>query len=219
MTMDLSLYLIADPDQCGGRPPVEVVEAAVAGGVTLVQLRCKAMADETVLALGRALMDVLGPRDIPLIVNDRADIARALGAAGVHLGQDDGDPGRARAVLGPRGVIGLSIGTEAELRASDLTQVNYVGSGPVFATASKSDAGLAIGPEGAAAIKALARRPTVGIGGIGAGNAAQVIAAGLDGVAVLSAVCAAADPRAAAAALRRAVDEARRPIAGPRRRP
>jgi thiamine-phosphate pyrophosphorylase len=209
MSVDLSLYLIADPEHCRGRPLLEVVKAAVDGGVTLVQLRCKAMAEPDVVALGRSLVDLLRPRGVPLIMNDRAALALAAGAAGVHLGQDDDAPGHARSVLGPDGIIGLSIGNEAEYRASDLDPVDYVGSGPVFGTGSKADAGGAIGPEGAAAVKALAGRPTVGIGGIGIANAGRVIAAGLDGVAVLSAICAADDPRAAAAALRRAVEEER----------
>jgi thiamine-phosphate pyrophosphorylase len=137
-----------------------------------------------------------------LIVNDRADIAAAAGAHGVHLGQEDGDPSRARALLGPGAIIGQSAGDLAELARVDPGLVDYVGIGPFASTATKGDAGAPLGAAGFARLRAATPLPAVAIGGMGPANAAQAIAAGADGVAVVSAICAAEDPEAAARALR-----------------
>lgn len=200
--LDLSLYLVTDPAMTAARGLVETVRAAAAGGITMVQLRDKAAGDAELVALARSLVDALSGTPIPVIVNDRADIAAAAGAHGVHLGQDDGEPARARALLGPGAIIGQSAGDLAELARVDPGIVDYVGIGPFATTATKGDAGAPLGAAGLARLRAATRLPAVAIGGIGPANAAQAIAAGADGVAVVSAICAAEDPEAAARALR-----------------
>ena len=192
-----------------GRGLRETVAAAVEGGATMVQLRHKNGPARALVEAGRALRALLAPRGIPLIVNDRVDVAQAIGAEGVHLGQDDLPPAVARAILGPRAIIGHSITAGPQLAAFDAADVDYVGLGPVFPTGTKADAAPALGEAAFAAIRRQLRCPVVAIGGIDATNAARAIAAGADGVAVVSAICAAPDVRAAARALRAAVDAAR----------
>ncbi|MFA5056829.1 MAG: thiamine phosphate synthase [Opitutaceae bacterium] len=202
---DLSLYLITDPEMTARRGLVETVAAAIEGGVTMVQLRHKDGSLPAMVEAGRALMALLAPRRIPLLVNDRVDVAQAIGANGIHVGQNDLPPATARAILGHRAIIGLSINAEHQLGNLDDT-IDYVGLGPVFPTGTKADAAPVLGVTDFAAIHRRLRYPVVAIGGITAANAARVIAAGADGVAVVSAICAAPDPRAAAQALRAAVD-------------
>lgn len=199
---DLTLYLVTDPRLTAARGLLATVEAAVAGGATIVQLRDPDAHGRALVEQARALKALLAPRGIPLIINDRVDVALAAGADGVHLGQDDMDPADARALMGPDLILGLSVGNPAELAGSDLSGVDYLGVGPVSATGTKADAGSAIGTAGLAAVRALTRLPIVGIGGIGASLAGEVIAAGAEGVAVVSAICAASDPAAAARELR-----------------
>ena len=141
---------------------------------------------------------ILRSSGIPFIVNDRVDIALAAGADGVHLGQSDMAVADARRLLGPEPILGLSITSAADLAASDLNGVDYLGVGPVFPTPTKADAAPAMGLEGLRAIRAQTTLPIVAIGGLNAGNAGDVTAAGADGVAVVSAICAAPDPEAAA---------------------
>lgn len=202
---DLTLYLVAGRDAVGGRPLEAVVEAAVRGGVTLVQLREKSMADGALIDLARRLKARLAPFGVPLIVNDRADVARAAGADGVHLGVDDVAAAHAREILGPAGIVGVSAGTDAEAALIDPAQADYAGVGSVYPTATKPDAGPAIGLDGLRALRRKIPLPIVAIGGIGAGNAAEVMATGVAGIAVVSAICGAPDPQAAARALRRAI--------------
>lgn len=205
---DLSLCLVTDPEMTARRGLVETVAAAIDGGVTLVQLRHKDGPPRLMVEAGRALKALLTARGIPLIVNDRVDVAHAIGADGVHVGQDDLPPAAARAILGPHAIIGLSIARMAELGTFDPAVVDYVGLGPIFPTGTKADAAVALGEAVFASIRRQLRCPVVAIGGITAANAAQAIAAGADGIAVVSAICNAADPRAAAHALRSAVDAA-----------
>ena len=199
---DLSLYLVTDRAMTSRRGLLETVRAAATGGITMVQLRDKVAADGELVALARAMVDALAGSGIPVIVNDRADIAAAAGAHGVHLGQDDGDPARARALLGPRAIIGQSAGSAEEMARVDASLVDYVGIGPFSSTATKGDAGSPLGAAGFARLRAATPLPAVAIGGIGPANAAAAIAAGADGVAVVSAICAAADPAVAARDLR-----------------
>ncbi|MEP9354504.1 thiamine phosphate synthase [Xanthobacter sp. KR7-65] len=206
---DLTLYLVTDPRLVAARGLVATVAAAVKGGATLVQLRDPEAHGRALVEQARALKALLKPLGIPLIVNDRVDVAVAADADGVHLGQDDMAPADARALLGPDRILGLSVGTPAEFAASDLAGVDYLGVGPVTATGTKADAGAAIGTAGLAAVRALTRLPIVGIGGIDRALAADVIRAGADGVAVVSAICAAPDPEDAARALKAAVTAAR----------
>lgn len=210
---DLTLYLVTDPRLVAERGLLATVDAAVKGGVTLVQLRDPDAHGRALVEQARALKALLAPLRIPLIVNDRVDVAVAADADGVHLGQDDMAPADARALLGPERILGLSVGNPAEFAGSssgiDIGAVDYLGVGPVKATGTKTDAGAAIGAAGVAAVRALTRLPIVGIGGIDGALAGEVIRAGADGVAVVSAICAAPDPEHAARALLSAVTAAR----------
>ncbi|MDH3472436.1 MAG: thiamine phosphate synthase, partial [Rhodospirillales bacterium] len=206
---DLSLYLVAGSADCGGRQLGWVVDAALRGGVSLVQLREKTMGDAEMIDLVRDLRRLLNPRGVPLIVNDRLEVALAAEAEGLHLGQEDLDPAAARAALGPDRILGVSAGDPEEAKIVDPALVDYVGVGPVYATGSKADAGAAIGPAGLGRMRGLLDLPMVAIGGIKEANVAEVMATGVEGVAVVSAICAAPDPAAAARALRRRLEAAR----------
>ncbi|MFG1319592.1 thiamine phosphate synthase [Xanthobacter autotrophicus] len=206
---DLTLYLVTDPRLVAARGLLATVDAAVKGGATIVQLRDPDAHGRALVEQARALKALLAPLRIPLIINDRVDVAVAADADGVHLGQDDMTPADARAVLGPERILGLSVGNPAEYAASDLGGVDYLGVGPVKATGTKADAGGAIGAAGVAAVRALTRLPLVGIGGLATVDVSDVIRAGADGVAVVSAICAASDPEQAARALKAAVLAAR----------
>ncbi len=208
-TFDLTLYLVIGPDDVPGREVEAVAAAAVAGGVTLVQLRDKTAPDAEMAALARRLQEVLTPQRVPLVINDRIEVARAVGAAGVHLGVDDRPAAEARQALGPEAIIGVSAGTFEEADLVDPAVVDYVGTGAVYATSTKADAGAAIGLEGLAALRRRLALPMVAIGGIGLSTAAAVAATGVEGIAVVSAICGAADPEAAARDLRAAVDRGR----------
>ena len=206
--MDLRLYLVTDRTLAGSRGVFETVRAAVAGGVTLVQVRSPEATGRDFVEEARGLKALLHPLGIPLIINDRVDVALACDADGVHLGQSDIEPLAARAMLGPDKIIGLSVGSPAEWQASQdqLAAVDYIGTGPLFGTTTKLDAGKAIGPDGLAAMVGLSHLPVVAIGGIGAANAASVMAVRPAGIAVVSAIMAAVDPAAAARQLREIVE-------------
>jgi thiamine-phosphate pyrophosphorylase len=203
---DLRLMLVTDDAMCAGRGLVNTVLEAVAGGVTIVQLRDKTASDADLAATAAMLKDALAPTGVPLILNDRPSVAKAAGLAGAHIGQDDGHPAAARAILGPDALIGLSVTRAAELATVDPAVVDYVGLGPVFPTGSKADAAPALELDGARAIGARLPLPWVAIGGIGIANSAAIMRAGAAGIAVVSAICAADDPRAAAAALRAEIE-------------
>lgn len=196
--VDLSLYLVTDRPLCLGRELLDVVAAAVAGGATLVQLREKTAGGREFVELGRALRRLLDPLGVPLIVNDRVDVALACGAAGVHVGQEDIHPQDVRAMLGPDKVLGLSIKNPDQARESEGFDVDHLGVGPVFATSTKADAGAALGVAGLEDICGLVTRPVVAIGGLDEQNAPQAMAAGAAGVAVVSALCSAPSPEQAA---------------------
>ncbi|MCB1491951.1 MAG: thiamine phosphate synthase [Rhodobiaceae bacterium] len=207
---DLSVYGVLDPAQCSGRAPGDIALSAARGGMTLLQWRDKSGSARDQIAAVKTVRRALAGTGVPVIVNDRTDIARASGADGVHLGQDDIPPAVARAILGPDAIIGVTIRTDAEARETDLESADYVGLGGVYATSSKVNETAPIGLDGVARISALIRArkpdmPIVAIAGINAGNAADVVAAGADGVAVISALFAAGDTEAAARALSAAV--------------
>lgn len=206
---DLGVYLITDRACCGSRRVEEVVGAAIDSGVTLVQLRDKNVDARPMLALGRRLLELLRPVGIGLIVNDRIDVAQVLGADGVHIGQQDIPYPEARRLLGPAKIIGVSVGSEAEAREAAGWDVDYVGVGPVYATATKPDAGAALGPGEAARLARVSGHRAVAIGGIDSANAATLYAAGLEGVATISAICSAPDPGAATRRLVRLMREHR----------
>jgi thiamine-phosphate pyrophosphorylase len=208
-SFDPSLYLVIDPLLLGGRELEATLRAALAGGVTLVQLRDKHAARERFLGQARLIQAVLRGSGVPLIINDRVDVAAELCAEGVHVGQSDMTVTEVRQRLGPDAIVGLSICHGSELVGVDPAQVDYVGLGPIFSTRTKPDAAPVLGLRGLRSIRPRLTLPLVAIGGIDAANAADVIEAGADGVAVVSAICAATDPGAAARRLQRAVSEGR----------
>jgi thiamine-phosphate pyrophosphorylase len=199
----LTLVAITDDAQRGTDEIVQRALACVRGGATMVQLRLKDADARTQVEVARALVAAL-PANIPLIMNDRADLAIASGAAGVHVGSEDLPVIAVRRILGPDRIVGVSVGNDAEsLQAS---AADYVGIGPVYTTPSKSDAGDAIGVAELERLVGVCARPAVGVGGIDASNAASVIAAGARGVAVIRALFSASDPEAAARSLRSAIE-------------
>jgi thiamine-phosphate pyrophosphorylase len=202
---DLSLYLVLDPDLCGAMGMVETTRAAVAGGVTMVQLRDKRASTATLVEAGWALQDVLARTGVPLIVNDDVDAAIALGADGLHVGQDDCDVRVARERIGHNMILGVSVETEALAAAIDPAIVDYAGVGPVFATPTKPNHKQPVGFDGLARLVAASPVPTAAIGGLKAEHAAQVLAAGVDGLAVVSAICGKPDPRRAAEEIAEAI--------------
>jgi thiamine-phosphate pyrophosphorylase len=205
---DPTLYLVTDPELACGRVLRDIVDAAVRGGVTLVQLRDKRAGGRALLEEARALKTVLDPRAVPLIVNDRVDVAAAAGV-GCHVGQSDLRAAAARAILGPDAILGVSLEEVADLRAVDPAIVDYVAYGPFAATATKADAGRPVGSDGLTAVATQTMLPLVAIGGIDSRNAAEAVRAGADGIAVVSAIMAADDPEAASRALRAAIDAAK----------
>jgi thiamine-phosphate pyrophosphorylase len=207
--LDPTLYLVTDPHQGGGRALLEIVAAAVQGGVTLVQLRDKQAEGRALLEQARALAALLAPAGVPLLINDRVDIALAAGAAGCHLGQADLPVDAARGLLGLGAILGTSLDAVEQARTADPEYLDYVAYGPFAATATKGDAGPPVGVAGLAAVRALTALPLVAIGGLSAANLDAAIAAGADGVAVVSAIMAAPDPAAAGGHLRQAIEAAR----------
>lgn len=203
--VDVSLYLVTDRSLSKGRATAEVVREAVAGGVTCVQLREKACGTREFLAEVRAVKAVLQGTGVPLIINDRVDVALAVGAAGVHLGQQDMPISDARRLGPPGWIIGISAESVEDAVRAEGEGADYVGVSPVFATPTKTDHAPPLGLDGLRRIRAAVKIPLVAIGGIHAGNAREVMAAGADGLAVVSAIVAADDPRAAAAELRREI--------------
>lgn len=202
---DLSVYLVTDRPLCGGRPLEEVVAAAVRGGCGLVQLREKHISTGEFVAVARRLKHTLDSLGIPLLINDRIDVALAVNAAGAHVGQSDMPWEDARRLLGPDKILGLTIDSYEELLESQTFDVDYLGVGPVYATSTKSDPAPTWGLESFQKACAASKHPVVGIGGVDAANAEQVIRCGAHGVAVVSAVCAAPSPERAAAELLQAV--------------
>lgn len=202
------LYLVTDRGLAGDRPLEEVVLAAVEGGAGVVQLREKELATRAFVESARRLKALLEPRGIPLIVNDRVDVALAAGADGVHLGQEDMAYPDARALLGPDAIIGLSVETPEDVREAEGFDVDYLGVSPIFPTPTKTDTEGAWGLDGLAEVRRMSRHRLVAIGGLNATNAADAIRAGADAVAVVSAICAAADPHRAAEELAAVVDAA-----------
>jgi thiamine-phosphate pyrophosphorylase len=211
--VDLRLNAIVDPERANGRSLVELTRLIVAGGATLIQLRDKHGSTRRMIEEARAIKGALAGSGVPLVVNDRVDVALIAQADGVHVGQDDMRVEDARRLLGPKAIIGLSIKSVALANAAPIDQLDYVGVGGVYATTSKDNPNPPIGTAGLREIVAAfrARRrdlPICGIAGIDAGNAADVVAAGADGVAVISALSMQPDPQAAARELRGVVDAA-----------
>lgn len=194
---DLSLYLVLDPELCADIGMVETARAAVAGGVTMIQLRDKQAGTARMIETGQALQMALAGTGARLIINDDVEAAIALGADGLHIGQDDMTAAVARARIGKAMILGLSVETETLAAAVDPGVVDYVGVGPVFATSTKADHKQPIGFDGLARIVALAPVPAVAIGGLKRVHVADVLAAGAKGLAVVSAICGQPDPQSA----------------------
>jgi thiamine-phosphate pyrophosphorylase len=192
------VYLVTDQTLCLGRPLASIVADAVRAGVACVQLREKMASTREFLNQALALKPVLASAGIPLIINDRVDIALAAGADGVHLGQSDMPYDAARRLMGSNAIIGLSVETWADVEAAQNLDVAYLGVSPVFATPTKTDTRSPWGLDGLARIRAYSRHSLVAIGGLNAANAKEIIRAGADAVAVVSAICSAEDPFTAA---------------------
>ena len=195
------LCLVTDSGLANGRSLAGIVAAAVQGGVTLVQLREKTASTRAFIEQARVLKRLLAPLRVPLLINDRIDVALAAGADGAHVGQQDMPVTLARQLLGPAAIIGLSITELGQVRDRDVELADYLGVGPIFTQSTKLDATLPLGLDGLAEVRRATGKPIVAIGGVSAANAAAVRSAGADGLAVVSAIMGADDPRAAAAAL------------------
>ncbi|MDN0084746.1 thiamine phosphate synthase [Crenobacter sp. SG2305] len=207
---DLSLYLVLDPDMCGGHAAaLRTADLATRNGATVVQLRAPEWKKRAWLALAVDLKALLAPRGVPLIINDHVDIALAADADGVHVGQKDLPADVVRRLIGPNKLLGLSTSSLADLRGVDADLVDYIGVGPVYPTGTKKDANPVLGVVKLTQLLVEKPLPAVAIGGIGIAQAAEVIGAGADGVAVVSAICAATDPAAASVQLGATIASAR----------
>ena len=197
MNFDLSLYLVTDRPLAGGRDMAWIVREAVAGGATMVQLREKECSTGEFVTLARELKEALQPLGIPLIINDRVDVALAVDADGVHIGQRDMPYDTARALLGKDKIIGLSVETMDEVVAANALDVDYIGISPIYATPTKTNTLTPFGLEGIEEVMRLSRHRCVAIGGMNRETIGEVIARGVEGVAVVSAIMAASSPRKA----------------------
>lgn len=206
--LDLSLYLVTDCALCGERPLEQVVEAAVKGGCTIVQLREKSLPTGAFIARARALRILLQGTGVPLLINDRVDVALAAGADGVHLGQSDMSPIDARRLLGEKAILGLSIEHLDEISLANTLPVDYVALSPLFATSTKTDTAPPLGLDGGRTGVARSVHPVIAIGGINHQTVSSAMSIGLHGVAVVSDIMAAKDPEQAARELKRLIKNA-----------
>lgn len=194
---DLKLYLVTDRGLAGDRAIEEIVRESVEGGATMVQLREKDIDTREFIELAMNLKKVLAPYGVPLIINDRVDVALAADADGVHIGQSDMPYPIARRLLGPDRIIGLSVENFGQIEEANALDVDYIGVSPVFATPTKTDTAEPFGLEGLRKAVRMSVHPTVAIGGMNDRTAAEVMACGTDGIAVVSAIVCASDPRQA----------------------
>lgn len=203
---DYSIYLVTDDGCLQGRALIDCVREALEGGVTLVQYRAKTASSAEMYAEALQLKALCDSFNVPLIINDRLDIAMAVGAAGVHLGQDDLPCAAARKLLGEDYIIGVSAHNPAEAKAALQSGADYLGCGAVFGTATKADV-KKLGTDGLAAICKAKGLPVVGIGGVTADNYREVRAAGADGAAIVSGILAQPDIRATVRAIAKVSQE------------
>jgi len=201
------LYLVTDRHLCGNKSLETVILQAVKGGVSYVQLREKEISTRYFIEEAMRVKKILQPYNVSLIINDRVDVALACGAQGVHIGQEDMPYAVARKLLGPKAIIGLSVETWEDVEKSQALDVNYIGVSPVFATQTKTDTKGAWGLAGVAKIKAFSRHPLVAIGGINEANIGDVVRAGAQCVAVVSAICASSHPAEASRKLHQMMKE------------
>ncbi|MBF0649431.1 thiamine phosphate synthase [Dysgonomonas sp. GY75] len=206
---DLSLYLVTDRSLSLGRPLETVVEEAVRGGVTMVQLREKDASTLDFYNLAMKLKSILKSYNVPLIINDRLDIALACDAGGLHIGQSDMPYSVARKLLGKDKIIGLSVESIQDAIDANNLDVDYIGISPVFGTQTKTDTAPALGLEGIGEITRISGHPSVGIGGINLTNAQDIIQAGADGISVVSAIMSAPDPQQSARQLKEIINKSK----------
>ncbi|MDH3878101.1 MAG: thiamine phosphate synthase [Desulfobacterales bacterium] len=206
--VDYSLYLVTDRGLARGRSTLEIVSAAVHGGATVVQLREKDCSTRDFIEQALTIKAFLKDRGVPLMINDRLDVAQAVKADGVHLGQTDMPLKVAKKILGDSMIIGISAESQQDAVEAEKGGADYLGVSPIYATPTKSDTALPLGLEGLREIRKAVRLPLVGIGGLNRDNAAEVIRSGADGVAVVSAIVAADDPQTAADALKQIIKKA-----------
>ncbi|MGD8962782.1 MAG: thiamine phosphate synthase [Desulfobacterales bacterium] len=206
--IDYSLYLVTDRGLARGRSTFEIVTAAVNGGASVVQLREKECSTLEFIERAQSIKAFLKTRNIPLIINDRIDVAQAVAADGVHLGQTDMPLETAKGILGDTMIIGISAECLEDAIVAEKGGADYLGISPIYATPTKTDTAPALGLEGLRKIRKAVRLPLVGIGGLNRDNAAEVVRNGADGVAVVSAIVAADDPEAAARELKQVIKEA-----------
>lgn len=203
---DLSLYLVTDRELSKGRSLEYIIEQAVKGGTTLVQLREKNCSTREFYDLAIRTKNILKDKNIPLIINDRLDIALAVDADGLHIGQSDMPYNIARKILGPDAIIGLSVeNMQDAIKANTYDDLDYIGLSPVFSTPTKTDINTQLGLQGIKDIAKISKHKMVGIGGINLSNAKDIINAGADGVSVVSAICSADDPCLASLELKKEV--------------
>jgi len=195
---DPSLYLVTDLDLAAGRPLGEIVRAAIEGGVTMVQYRDKRPGTRSLIEGAQALLGVTRETGAALVINDRVDVALAVGADGVHLGQADMPVELARLLLGPRRLLGVTADGPEQAAEAERAGADYIGCNAVFATPTKPDTGAPLGLEGLRALVASTKLPVVAIGGVNRANAAELLGTGVAGLAVVSAIMGAPDPRQAA---------------------
>ena len=199
---DLSLYLVTDRELSLGRSLEWIVEEAVKGGVTMVQLREKDCSTREFITLAVKLKQTLANYNVPLIINDRLDVALAANANGLHIGQSDMDYATARRLFGYGKIIGLSVESMKQVYEANEMDVDYIGISPVFSTNTKTDTAPPFGLKGIEEVMAVSKHPAVAIGGINNTNAASILQAGANGIAVVSAICSANDPQEAARKLK-----------------
>lgn len=208
--IDCALYVITDSKLARGRSHLEVIAAALHGGATIIQYREKGASTRQMIEEGLALRDLCHAHGVPLMVNDRVDVALAIDADGVHLGDDDMPVALARRLMGPDKIVGASADSAAKALSAIAEGADYLGVGAIFPTGTKADAGAPIGLERLRQVARVSTVPIVGIAGIGVHNAASVIRAGAAGVAVVSAIVQAVNVEKTARELRRIVDNAKR---------
>ena len=208
--IDYSLYLVTDRRLAGGRTTLQIVTAAVQGGATVVQLREKDCSTRDFIEQALSIHEFLTARGVPLIVNDRVDVAQAVGADGVHLGQTDMPLEMAKGILADSMIIGISAESLQDAIEAEKGGADYLGVSPIYATPTKTDTAPPLGLEGLLEIRKAVRLPLVAIGGLNRDNATDVIRNGADGVAVVSAIVAADDPEAAAREIKHMIDEAKK---------
>jgi thiamine-phosphate pyrophosphorylase len=192
------LYLVTDEKASRGRNIIDIVKQALRGGVTIIQLREKELDTRQFIERAAALKKILKPYNVPLIINDRVDIALAVEADGVHIGQSDMPLELVKKIVPPDMIIGLSVETLRQVKEAEGLDVDYLGVSPVFSTPTKTDFDVKPwGLEGLRKARAISKHIIVGIGGINADNAGDVIKAGADGIAVVSGICSAGNPETA----------------------